>query len=164
MPKIGMEPVRRRQILAATRACLAGLGLEATSLPAVARQAGIAPSLIQHYFRNRDDLLTETFRALYRAQSDRIRRGLARAATREERLSVLLDALLRPELPLKEHRACWAALGAFRAPLLDRIARVVQRRILGHLRQGLDGADPRSLLAMAWASPPRAWPRPRPCA
>ena len=149
MPKIGMEHVRRRQIIAATRACLTRLGLEATSLPAIAREAAIAPSLIQHYFRDRDDLLTETFRALYRAQSDRIRRGLARAATPEDRLAVLLEALTRPELPLAEHRACLAAMGAFRSDRLDRVARVVRARLAAHLRQNLPAIDPRLVLALA---------------
>ena len=48
MPKLGMEPVRRRQIIAAARICLTREGLAHASVGAIARQAGVAPALSGH--------------------------------------------------------------------------------------------------------------------
>lgn len=135
MPKLGIDPVRRRQIIAATQDCPVAEGLTKTSL-------------IQHHFRDRKALLEETFRMLSRAQSDRIRRGLARTMDGGQRLCVILQALVLPEGDPQVHRADWAALRAVRRPLLQRLAPVVEKRLLSRLHPvlyALGGARPQPL-------------------
>lgn len=50
------NPGTRDQIVAAARAAFAAQGLEATSLRAVARAAGVDAALVHHYFRSKQEL------------------------------------------------------------------------------------------------------------
>jgi len=52
---------RRTQLLDIALALFAGRGIENVSIKNIAAEAGIAPGLIYHYFRSKDDLLTAVF-------------------------------------------------------------------------------------------------------
>lgn len=54
---------RREAILGATLESFSQSGYRGTSLRSIARELGIAPSLIQHYFASREELLTEVIKA-----------------------------------------------------------------------------------------------------
>lgn len=72
---MGRRPVRearRREIVAAYARVLARQGLGAASIAAVAREAGVAPGLIHHHFRDRDDLADELVRHLARRFRGRV--------------------------------------------------------------------------------------------
>ena len=69
-PSLGTE--RRQQILEAFERCLVAHGLEATTLEAVAEEAGVQRAAIRHFVGNRDELiavsvdhLAEKYRASY---------------------------------------------------------------------------------------------------
>lgn len=66
-PKLGMESVRRAQVIQATTRCIVDVGLRAVTLQAVADRAGVSKGVVTHYFRNKRDLLLQTFRALLEA-------------------------------------------------------------------------------------------------
>ncbi|MEJ0046696.1 MAG: TetR family transcriptional regulator C-terminal domain-containing protein [Rhodospirillales bacterium] len=55
---------RRRQILETTLICLARDGADGTSLRSVCREAGVAPSLVKHFFAGWHDLLTAAYQLL----------------------------------------------------------------------------------------------------
>lgn len=56
-----MDPDRRReQLLYVAAQCIGEYGID-VSLDEIAREAGISPPLMRHYFRNRDGLLLELF-------------------------------------------------------------------------------------------------------
>jgi TetR/AcrR family transcriptional repressor of bet genes len=55
---------RRQQIIETTLACLARDGADGTSLRSVCRQAGVAPSLVTHFFAGWHDLLTAAYTML----------------------------------------------------------------------------------------------------
>lgn len=54
-------PDTREEILAAARTLFAADGYDATSLRAVAREAGVDPALIHHYFDGKVELFTSAF-------------------------------------------------------------------------------------------------------
>ena len=54
---------RREAILTATVAAFSRTGYRGTSIRAIAQEIGITPTLIQHYFPTREELLTEVIRA-----------------------------------------------------------------------------------------------------
>ena len=55
---------RRRQIVGATIVCLARNGPERWTLRQVSREAGVAPSLVTHFFQSWNDLLLAAYRDL----------------------------------------------------------------------------------------------------
>lgn len=139
MPKVGMEPVRRRQIIAATMACIHEEGIAKASFGRIARKAGVAPALIQHYFADKETLLLETFRSLYREFTSGIRRRLALARTPEERVTALMEAQIAPSVLTPEAVNSWLAIYALirEFPLLQRIEHAYDRRFISNLSHAL---------------------------
>jgi transcriptional repressor BetI len=141
MPKVGMEPVRRRQIIAAARACIHRDGISHASASRIAREAGIAPALILHYFEDKDALLLETFRSMYREFTTDMRRRLGMARSPQERLLALLEAFISPATLTPEAVSTWLAIYSTMRnyPLLERIEHSFDRRFLSNLRHALAG-------------------------
>lgn len=139
MPKVGMEPVRRRQIIAATMACIHEEGIAKASFGRIARKAGVAPALIQHYFADKETLLLETFRSIYREFTLGIRRRLALARTPEERVTALMEAQIAPSVLTPEAVNGWLAIYALirEFPLLQRIEHAFDRRFISNLSHAL---------------------------
>ena len=57
MPKLGMRPIRRRQLVDAAIASIHQYGLGETTIARIAEKAGVSPGIIHHYFADKDDLL-----------------------------------------------------------------------------------------------------------
>ena len=64
MPKIGMEPIRRQQLIEATLDSVAELGLHATTINTISQRAGLSSGIISHYFGGKQGLLEATVRHL----------------------------------------------------------------------------------------------------
>ena len=64
MPKIGMEPVRRRALIDATIAAIGGRGSVDVTMSEIAGIAGVSSALAHHYFGAKTDLLQATMRHL----------------------------------------------------------------------------------------------------
>jgi TetR/AcrR family transcriptional repressor of bet genes len=67
---------RRKELQAATIACLARLGPRATTGREICRQAGVSHGLLRHYFDNPDNLLLETYQQLCNEFLERFEREL----------------------------------------------------------------------------------------
>jgi len=63
MPKMGMEPVRRKQVINATLECIAENGFEGLTLDTVARKAGVSKGVVSYYFKGKEDLILQSFEA-----------------------------------------------------------------------------------------------------
>ena len=139
MPKVGMEPVRRRQIIAATMAAIHKEGITRATFSRIAREAGVAPALIQHYFADKETLLLETFRSIYREFTAGLRRRLALAQSPQERVTALLEAQIAPSVLTQEAVNTWLAIYAVigEYPLLQRIEHAYDRRFLSNLSHAL---------------------------
>lgn len=72
MPKIVDHLERHRTIAAAACATVADVGLEGTTLAAVARRCDLTTGAIAHYFPNKDALLEAALRESYRRQVERM--------------------------------------------------------------------------------------------
>ncbi len=152
MPKVGMEPVRRRQLIAATKACIHREGIARTSANRIAREAGIAPGLITHYFNDKDELLLETFRSIYRELAADGRRRLGLARSPEERMLALIEAQISPPTLTPEAVTTWLAIYSTMRdfPLLERIERAYDRRLISNLTHemrdmGLEASQARDI-------------------
>lgn len=112
MPKVGMQPVRQKQIIAAAIDTIHELGIEQSSIRQIGMKAGISPSLITHYFGSRDELYTLVLRHLNRELSRATVEGLRKANTPMERLLAIAAAQFDPEQFQPAVASAWFALWA----------------------------------------------------
>lgn len=64
MPKVGMEPIRRQQLINATMNAIDEVGLADATIVRIARRAGVSAGIISHYFGGKDGLLEATMRQI----------------------------------------------------------------------------------------------------
>ena len=57
MPKVGMEPVRRKALVDAALRVIGDHGSLTVTMSEIARQAGVSPALAHHYFGSKEQLL-----------------------------------------------------------------------------------------------------------
>ncbi|WP_416357360.1 betaine-aldehyde dehydrogenase [Aureimonas phyllosphaerae] len=153
----GSEDQRRRQLIEATIEALADVGFAAASLSEIAGRAGVAPSLVSHYFGDKDGLLEATLRHLASRVSDGTRWRLKRAETPRERIQSVIDANLAPEEFDGRTGSVWLAFWGqvLHSARLKRVQRVYQQRMLSNLRHDLKAlvaADDAARIAVAIAA------------
>jgi TetR/AcrR family transcriptional repressor of bet genes len=83
MPKVGMRPIRRKQLVAAAIATIHQHGFASATVARIARTAGVSSGIVHHYFADKDELLFATIwellAELRRDTVDRQREARARA-------------------------------------------------------------------------------------
>ncbi|MFI9380591.1 TetR/AcrR family transcriptional regulator [Kutzneria sp. NPDC052558] len=100
MPKVVDHEQRRREIVEALWRIASTQGLEGVSLGEVATEAGVSKGLIQHYFRNRDQLLAHATGYL----RERVERRIAaQVDTAPRNARGILRAILAALLPVDEN-------------------------------------------------------------
>jgi AcrR family transcriptional regulator len=140
LEKLGTE-VRRAQISQAALEVLAGQGVRALSVGAVARRVGLVPSAIYRHFRNKDEMLLAAL-ALFRERMlghvRAVREESPDALVRLERLlgrhvRMIRDNLAMPRVVFSEGLA--GASGAARELALGNI-RLYLDGVAGIVREG----------------------------
>ncbi len=104
---------RRADLIEATAACLAELGLAGTSVRAICAMAGVSPGLLRHYFGGIDDLVAATYEATSE-RMDSIFAGAVAAAGPDPRarLNAYLTASFRSPVTDPELLGAWTAFWA----------------------------------------------------
>lgn len=130
---------RRRQLVEATIASLSEVGFTASTLAEIAGRAGVAPSLVSHYFGDKDGLFEATLRHLASRVSQGARWRLREAKGPRERIRAVIEANLAPEEFDAKTGSVWLSFWGqvLHSPRLGRIQRVYQRRTLSNLRHDL---------------------------
>ena len=64
MPKLGMAPIRRKQLVSAAISVIHEDGFARATVARIARRAGVSSGIVHHYFADKDDLLLSTMRSL----------------------------------------------------------------------------------------------------
>ena len=134
-----MEPIRRRQMIEATMACILQDGVGKASMQRIARHAGITSGLIVHYFDDKDGLLEAVYRDLYRRLGAETLLRLRRAKSPAKRLKAILDAQVCDEMLRPEVVATWCAIYTKipEKPALARLERLYERRLNSNLVHAL---------------------------
>ena len=57
MPKVGMEPVRKKQLIEATLEVMAEVGYHGTTISLISKRAGLSSGIISHYFGDKLSLI-----------------------------------------------------------------------------------------------------------
>jgi TetR/AcrR family transcriptional repressor of bet genes len=137
MPKVGMQPIRRQQLIEATLAAVDRVGLADASIALIARQAGVSNGIISHYFRDKNGLIEATMGYLMSALSNNIaarRQGLPDDSPRAH-LQVIIegnfDASQINGPAMKTWLAFWAS--SMHQPSLHRLQRINDHRLYSNL-------------------------------
>ena len=145
MPRIGMEPVRRKALISAAIDSIHARGMGQVTMGDIARRAGVSAALAHHYFGGKDQLLLATMRHLLAELGDEIQARLAEARTPRERLS----AIIRGNFAACQFRpaviSAWLAFYAQAQtdPQARRLLHIYTRRLESNLLHALRGLTTR---------------------
>ncbi|WFU48386.1 transcriptional regulator BetI [Sinorhizobium terangae] len=139
MPKIGMEPVRRKALVDAALRVIGDQGTLSVTMSDIARTAGVSPALAHHYFGSKDQLLIATIRSLLAQLRDDAVAALQTAKTPREKLSALIRVSFRAEQFAPETIAAWLAFysEAQRSEDVRRLLVIYARRLRSNLLASL---------------------------
>jgi len=107
VPKLGMGPIRREQICRAAAAVIAREGFAGTTMRLVADEAGVSTGMLNHYFANRQDLLTQALVFVSQRAQARMRAAIADVPPGIGRLVALLDSALQDDDVATETWRVW---------------------------------------------------------
>lgn len=146
MPKIGMEPLRRRALIDATISAIGERGSLDVTMSDIAGRAGVSSALAHHYFGGKDDLLLATMRHLLAELGADARHALSAAQTPRERLSAVIAVNFSAKQFQPGTIAAWLAfyVEAQKSSALRRLLRVYARRMHSNLMSGLVALMPRA--------------------
>ncbi|HBN9494526.1 TPA: transcriptional regulator BetI [Pseudomonas aeruginosa] len=138
MPKVGMQPIRRSQLIHATLEAVDQVGMGDASIALIARLAGVSNGIISHYFQDKNGLLEATMRHLLSALSKAVRER--RAALYDDSPRAHLRAIVEGNFDdsqvngpaMKTWLAFWAT--SMHQPALRRLQRVNDHRLYSNLR------------------------------
>ncbi|MBK8157574.1 MAG: transcriptional regulator BetI [Rhodospirillaceae bacterium] len=135
MPKVGMEEIRRRQLIDATIASIHEIGFAECSLSRISAKAGVSTGIVHHYFKDKADLLEATLRQLGDSLRDSVVERLKLARSPIERLLAVIDGNIGPDQFTPQGVSAWLAFWA-QVPKNERLARV-QHIIISRLHDNL---------------------------
>lgn len=146
MPKVGMEPLRRKALIDATISAIGARGSLDVTMSDIAERAGVSSALAHHYFGAKDELLQATMRHLLAELNADTRHALAGARTARERVSAIIAVNFSEKQFQPETIAAWLAfyVEAQKSAALRRLLRVYARRLHSNLMSGLAGLLPRA--------------------
>ena len=139
MPRIGMEPVRRKALISAAIDAIHDRGMGQVTIGEIARRAGVSAALAHHYFGGKDQLLLATMRHLLSELAEEIQGRLAAATTPQERLSTVIRSNFAPGQFRPAVISAWLAfyVQAQNDPAARRLLRIYRRRLESNLLHAL---------------------------
>ncbi len=97
MPKVGMEPIRRKQVINATLECISESGFDGLTLETVAKKAGISKGVVSYYFKGKDDLILQSFRAFLEHYNKKVGEVVLAEDSALRMLEKMIDITVFPE-------------------------------------------------------------------
>ena len=107
MPKVGMEPVRRQQLIEATIGAIHQYGLQNATVARICRRAGLSVGLVNHYFDGKGELFEATMQTLVDQTLADVEAGIAAGSTPLERLMGFVEGHFAPGQRSPEAISAW---------------------------------------------------------
>ena len=155
MPKLGMGPIRREQICRAAAVVIAREGFAGTTMRMVAEEAGVSTGMLNHYFANRQDLLTQALVFVSERTQNRYREAIEAVPPGIERLRALLDSALMEDEQMVETWRVW--INAYgEAVRLPELRHTIEARLTSWYElidtalEGLVPPDPPGTIPASW--------------
>lgn len=139
MPKIGMEPIRRKALVDAALKAIGHHGSLTVTMSEIAREAGVSPALAHHYFGSKEQLLIETIRSLLRQLKADAIPALSAAETPRGRISAVIRVSFNASQFTPDVVAAWLAFysEAQRSEAVRQLLALYARRLQSNLLSGL---------------------------
>ncbi|EKT62193.1 transcriptional regulator BetI [Providencia burhodogranariea] len=137
MPKIGMQSIRKQQLIQATLEVINEVGMQEASIVLIARKAGLSTGIISHYFRDKNGLLEATMRHIQYQLGFAVAMRLRMLSDAEPKLRIQaivegnFDSSQISEAAMKTWLAFWAS--SMHQPNLNRLQQVNDRRLYSNL-------------------------------
>ncbi|MBB3425082.1 TetR/AcrR family transcriptional repressor of bet genes [Rhizobium sp. BK312] len=146
MPKVGMQPVRRKALVDAAMRVIGDHGSLTVTMSEIAKQAGVSPALAHHYFGSKEQLLIETVRVHLQRLRDSVVTALRAATTPREKLSAVIRVSFQADQFAPETIAAWLAFyaEAQRSEETRRFLVIYARRLHSNLVANLKALCPAS--------------------
>lgn len=90
MPKVGMEPLRKRELIDAAIRTIGQRGSLDVTVAEIAHEAGVSPALAHHYFGGKEQLILATMRHLLKELGQDLLAALAPAQTPAQRIAAII--------------------------------------------------------------------------
>ena len=145
MPKLGMEPIRRKALIDAAVAAIGDRGALDVTVSDIAGRAGVSTALAHHYFGNKERLLEATMRSLLTELAQDLRTRLTPSMTPRERLSALIDVNFSDKQFAAGTVSAWLSfyMEAQRSAAMRHLLSVYSRRLHSNLMFDLTRLRPR---------------------
>jgi TetR/AcrR family transcriptional regulator, transcriptional repressor of bet genes len=139
MPKLGMAPIRRQQLVEAAISVIHEQGFDQATVARIARRAGVSSGMVHHYFKDKDELLFATMRYLLAELRSDAAARLKAAAAPEDRIRAIIDASFGDAQFDERVFSAWLALygNARQSERLQRILGLYHRRLRSSLLHDL---------------------------
>lgn len=139
MPKLGMAPIRRRQMITATYEVLYRHGYDALTLKRVAEEVGVATSMVTHYFGTKEKLILETMSDLVAGFLREVKERRSEAGSTVDEIVAIVDANFAPSQVSKSAVAAWLHFWSRvpYEPSYKRIQRICDYQLDKYLRTSL---------------------------
>ncbi|GLQ97028.1 transcriptional regulator BetI [Dyella mobilis] len=152
MPKLGMPPIRREQLIRATFETIDRVGLADATIVEIAGRAGLSTGIISHYFGGKDGLLNAAMRQILRELRDAVacRTRVAGAAPKAQLRAIIdgnFDSSQTSATAMRVWLTFWAA--SMHDPSLRRLQHANDRRLYSNLCYQFQRTLPRELARMA---------------
>ncbi|MRN67122.1 transcriptional regulator BetI [Brucella sp. 10RB9213] len=135
MPKIGMEPLRRRELIDAAIRTIGQRGSLDVTVAQIAHEAGVSPALAHHYFGGKDKLILATMRHLLRELGHDLNAAIKQANTPHERIAAIIAVNFSAAQFAQETIAAWLTfyVHAQQSDDIKRLLRIYARRLHSNL-------------------------------
>ncbi|WP_300519071.1 transcriptional regulator BetI [Aliiroseovarius sp.] len=139
MPKVGMEPIRRKALVQATIAEIGKAGSLDVTVAQIAKRAGVSSALAHHYFGGKDQIFLAAMRHILTLYGAQVRATLSIARTPRARIEAIIHANFEAGNFRPEVISAWLNFYVLSQSLdgARRLLRVYQARLHSNLAHDL---------------------------
>ncbi|MBA8901412.1 transcriptional regulator BetI [Phyllobacterium sp. P30BS-XVII] len=146
MPKVGMEPLRKRELIDAAIRTIGQRGSLDVTVAEIAHEAGVSPALAHHYFGGKEQLILATMRHLLKELGQDLLTALVTAHTPAQRIAAIIAVNFSASQFAPQTVAAWLAfyVHAQQSDETRRLLRVYARRMHSNLAHALKAMTDRA--------------------
>lgn len=146
MPKVGMEPLRKRELIDAAIRTIGRRGSLDVTVAEIAHEAGVSPALAHHYFGGKEQLILATMRHLLKELGQDLLAALAPAQTPAQRVAAIIAVNFSASQFAPQTVAAWLTfyVHAQQSTETRRLLRVYARRMHSNLAFALSSMTDRA--------------------
>lgn len=137
MPIVGVKDTRKQQLIEATMASIAELGMQNTTIVSISKRAGMSSGIISHYFGGKQGLIEAALRYLLEQLGKELRERMAKTdGSPRQRLFCIVESnfseFQRSALAAKTWLSFWSR--SMHEPGLKRLQQINNARLYSNLR------------------------------